>query len=216
MPDDHIGDVADWERVENSLKNALIKLGKDYTINAGDGAFYGPKIDIHIKDSIGRTWQCGTIQLDMQLPKRFELSYIAADGSRQEPIMIHRVIYGSLERFLGIMTENFAGAFPLWLAPTQVEVITVSEKQEDYAKSVFEKLNNAGIRVEYDERNEKVGYKIREAQLQKIPYMLVLGDEEVAEQNITVHHRKLGDLGKMKLDEFIKMLNTEIQLKEIK
>ncbi len=216
MPDDHIGDVADWERVENSLKNALIKLGKDYTINAGDGAFYGPKIDIHIKDSIGRTWQCGTIQLDMQLPKRFELSYIAADGSRQEPIMIHRVIYGSLERFLGIMTENFAGAFPLWLAPTQVEVITVSEKQEDYAKSVFEKLNNAGIRVEYDERNEKVGYKIREAQLQKIPYMLVLGDEEVAEQNITVRHRKLGDLGKMKLDEFIKMLNTEIQSKEIK
>ena len=175
-----------------------------------------PGIDIHIKDSLGRTWQCGTIQLDMQLPKRFELSYIDADGSKQEPIMIHRVIYGSIDRFLGIMTENFAGAFPLWLAPIQVEVITVSEKQNDYAKEIFDKLDKAGIRVEYDERNEKVGYKIREAQLQKIPYMLVLGDDEVAEKNITVRHRKLGDLGKMQLDDFINMLNSEIKSKEIK
>lgn len=216
MPEDHIGDVADWEKVETSLKNALEHLGKEYVINAGDGAFYGPKIDIHIKDALGRTWQCGTIQLDMQLPKRFELSYIDADGSKKEPIMIHRVIYGSLDRFLGIMTENFAGAFPLWLAPIQVEVLNISEKQDDYAEKIKESLDDAGIRVEFDNRNEKVGYKIREAQLQKIPYMLVVGDEEVANNNITVRHRKLGDLGKFKLDEFISMLKNEIQSKEIK
>ena len=216
MPEDHIGDVADWEKVENSLKNALEHLGKEYVINAGDGAFYGPKIDIHIKDALGRTWQCGTIQLDMQLPKRFELSYIDADGSKKEPIMIHRVIYGSLDRFLGIMTENFAGAFPLWLAPIQVEVLNISEKQDDYAEKIKASLDDAGIRVEFDNRNEKVGYKIREAQLQKIPYMVVVGDEEVANNNITVRHRKLGDLGKFKLDEFISMLKNEIQSKEIK
>ncbi len=216
MPDDHIGDVADWEKVEASLKNALQNLGKEYVINAGDGAFYGPKIDIHIQDALGRTWQCGTIQLDMQLPKRFELSYIDADGSKREPIMIHRVIYGSLDRFLGIMTENFAGAFPLWLAPIQVEVINISEKQNEYAEAVAAALDKAGIRVEFDKRNEKVGYKIREAQLQKIPYMLILGDEEVAEQTVTVRHRKLGDLGKFKLDDLIKLLQNEIQTKEIK
>ena len=216
MPDDHIGDVADWEKVENSLKNALQNLGKEYVINAGDGAFYGPKIDIHIQDALGRTWQCGTIQLDMQLPKRFELSYIDADGSKREPIMIHRVIYGSLDRFLGIMTENFAGAFPLWLAPVQVEVINISEKQNEYAEAVTTALDKAGIRVEFDRRNEKVGYKIREAQLQKIPYMLILGDEEVAEQTVTVRHRKLGDLGKFKLDDLIKLLENEIKTKEIK
>lgn len=216
MPDDHIGDVADWEKVETALKNALTNLGKEYVINAGDGAFYGPKIDIHIKDALGRTWQCGTIQLDMQLPKRFELSYIDSDGSKREPIMIHRVIYGSLDRFLGIMTENFAGAFPLWLAPIQVEVINISEKQNDYAESITKALNDADIRVEFDKRNEKVGYKIREAQLQKIPYMVILGDDEVAEQVVTVRHRKLGDLGKFKLDDFINMLKTEIKTKEIK
>lgn len=216
MPEDHIGDVADWEKVETSLKNALTNLGKEYVINAGDGAFYGPKIDIHIQDALGRTWQCGTIQLDMQLPKRFELSYIDADGSKREPIMIHRVIYGSIDRFLGIMTENFAGAFPLWLAPIQVEVINISEKQNEYAESVTNALDKAGIRVEFDKRNEKVGYKIREAQLQKIPYMVILGDEEVSEKTITVRHRKLGDLGKFKLDDFITMLKTEIQTKEIK
>lgn len=216
MPDDHIGDEADWQKVETALQNALKNLGKEYVINPGDGAFYGPKIDIHIKDALGRTWQCGTIQLDMQLPKRFELSYIDADGSKREPIMIHRVIYGSLDRFLGIMTENFAGAFPLWLAPIQVEVINISEKQNDYAEAVTEALNNAGIRVEFDKRNEKVGYKIREAQLQKIPYMVILGDEEMNEQTITVRHRKEGDLGKFSLDDFIKMLNNEIKSKEIK
>ena len=216
MPEDHIGDIADWQKVETALENALKHLGKEYSINAGDGAFYGPKIDIHIKDALGRTWQCGTIQLDMQLPKRFELSYIDADGSKKEPIMIHRVIYGSIDRFLGIMTENFAGAFPLWLAPVQVQVITISEKQNDYARLVRDKLDNAGIRVDFDDRNEKVGYKIREAQLQKIPYMLVLGDEEMAENKISVRHRKLGDLGKMDLNDFIDSLHKEINTKEIK
>ena len=216
MPEDHIGDIADWEKVETALKNALNNLGKEYTINEGDGAFYGPKIDIHIKDALGRTWQCGTIQLDMQLPKRFELSYIDADGSKKEPIMIHRVVYGSIDRFLGIMTENFAGAFPLWLAPVQVQVITISEKQNEYARKVFETLDNAGIRVEFDDRNEKVGYKIREAQLQKVPYMLILGDEEINDKNITVRHRKLGDLGKMDLQDFIASLKQEIESKEIK
>ena len=216
MPEDHIGDIADWQKVESALENALKHLGKEYSINAGDGAFYGPKIDIHIKDALGRTWQCGTIQLDMQLPKRFELSYIDADGSKQEPIMIHRVIYGSIDRFLGIMTENFAGAFPLWLAPVQVQVITISEKQNDYARSIRDRLDSAGIRVDFDDRNEKVGYKIREAQLQKIPYMVVLGDEEVAEGKISVRHRHLGDLGKMDLNDFINSLNKEIATKEIK
>ena len=216
MPEDHIGDVSDWEKVETALKNTLQKLGKEYTINEGDGAFYGPKIDIHIKDAIGRTWQCGTIQLDMQLPKRFELYYIDADGSKQEPIMIHRVIYGSIDRFLGIMTENFAGAFPLWLAPVQVQVITISEKQNDYARKIVAALDEAGIRVEFDERNEKVGYKIREAQLQKVPYMLVLGDDEMNENLISVRHRKLGDLGKQKLNTFIQNIKAEIESKEIK
>ncbi len=216
MPEDHIGDVADWEKVETALKNTLKNLGKDYSINEGDGAFYGPKIDIHIKDAIGRTWQCGTIQLDMQLPKRFELYYIDADGSKQEPIMIHRVIYGSIDRFLGIMTENFAGAFPLWLAPVQVQIITISEKQNDYAREIAEKLDKAGIRVEFDERNEKVGYKIREAQLQKVPYMVVIGDEEMAENKISVRHRKAGDLGKFNLNDFVKSLQHEIDTREIK
>ena len=216
MPEDHIGDVADWEKVETALKNTLKNLGKEYSINEGDGAFYGPKIDIHIKDAIGRTWQCGTIQLDMQLPKRFELYYIDADGSKQEPIMIHRVIYGSIDRFLGIMTENFAGAFPLWLAPVQVQIITISEKQNDYAREIAEKLDKAGIRVEFDERNEKVGYKIREAQLQKVPYMVVIGDEEMAENKISVRHRKAGDLGKFNLNDFVKSLQHEINTKEIK
>ncbi len=216
MPEDHIGDVADWEKVETALKNTLKNLGKEYSINEGDGAFYGPKIDIHIKDAIGRTWQCGTIQLDMQLPKRFELYYIDADGSKQEPIMIHRVIYGSIDRFLGIMTENFAGAFPLWLAPVQVQIITISEKQNDYAREIAEKLDKAGIRVEFDERNEKVGYKIREAQLQKVPYMVVIGDEEMAENKISVRHRKAGDLGKFNLSDFVKSLQHEIDTKEIK
>ncbi len=216
MPEDHIGEVEEWEKVETALKNALEHLGKEYSINEGDGAFYGPKIDIHIEDALGRTWQCGTIQLDMQLPKRFDLTYIDADGSKKEPVMIHRVIYGSIDRFFGIMIENFAGAFPLWLAPIQVQVINISEKQTEYARQVKARLEAEGIRVDFDERNEKVGYKIREAQLQKVPYMLVLGDEEMAEGNVAVRHRKEGDLGKMNLDELIAILKNEIKTKEIK
>ena len=216
MPEDHIGDIEDWEKVETSLKNALHNLNKEYTINEGDGAFYGPKIDIHIEDALGRTWQCGTIQLDMQLPKRFELTYIDADGSKKEPVMIHRVIYGSIDRFLGIMIENFAGAFPLWLAPVQVKIMNITDKHADYARNVKEQLEKAGIRAEFDDRNEKVGYKIREAQLEKVPYMLVLGDDEMAENKIAVRHRKLGDLGKMDLADFIANLKNEIETKEIK
>ena len=216
MPEDHIGDIEDWEKVETSLKNALHNLNKEYTINEGDGAFYGPKIDIHIEDALGRTWQCGTIQLDMQLPKRFELTYIDADGNKKEPVMIHRVIYGSIDRFLGIMIENFAGAFPLWLAPVQVKIMNITDKHADYARNVKEQLEKAGIRAEFDDRNEKVGYKIREAQLEKVPYMLVLGDDEMAENKIAVRHRKLGDLGKMDLADFIANLKNEIETKEIK
>ncbi len=216
MPEDHIGDIEDWEKVETSLKNALHNLNKEYTINEGDGAFYGPKIDIHIEDALGRTWQCGTIQLDMQLPKRFELTYIDADGSKKEPVMIHRVIYGSIDRFLGIMIENFAGAFPLWLAPVQVKIMNITDKHADYARNIKEQLEKAGIRAEFDDRNEKVGYKIREAQLEKVPYMLVLGDDEMAENKIAVRHRKLGDLGKMDLADFIANLKNEIETKEIK
>lgn len=189
MPEDHIGRIEEWQHAESCLKNALKKIGKDYVINEGDGAFYGPKIDIHIKDAIGRTWQCGTIQLDMQLPKRFELEYVAADGTRKEPIMLHRVIYGSVERFFGIITEHFAGAFPLWLSPVQAIVINVSEKSEKYAEKVAKKLEDAGLRVEFDNRNEKIGYKIRAAQMQKIPYMVIVGEKEAEQKTISIRKR---------------------------
>ena len=209
MPEDHIGDEATWRKAEKALKSALKNIGKDFVINEGDGAFYGPKIDIHIKDAIGRTWQCGTIQLDMQLPKRFNLEYVDADGTKKEPIMIHRVIYGSLDRFLGIITENFAGAFPLWLTPVQVAILNITENSLPYAKEVKEKLESAGFRVELDERNEKIGKKIREAQLQKIPYMLVIGDNEARDKKIAVRSRKQGDLGAQDIDEFIAKLKEE-------
>jgi len=216
MPEDHIGEVETWQAAETALKNALNKIGKDFVINEGDGAFYGPKIDIHINDAIGRTWQCGTIQLDMQLPKRFELEYVDADGTKKEPIMIHRVIYGSLDRFLGIITENFAGAFPLWLAPVQVKILNINDSVLDYAKEVVSKLEAHGFRVELDDRNEKIGKKIREAQLQKIPYMLVIGENEKAENKIAVRHRKEGDAGAISPDQFIKQLIAERDSKEIK
>ncbi len=213
MPEDHIGDIKEWERAETCLKNALKHIGKDYVINEGDGAFYGPKIDIHIKDAIGRTWQCGTIQLDMQLPKRFELEYVDKDGSRKEPIMLHRVIFGSVERFFGIITENFAGAFPLWLSPVQAIVIYVSDKSEKYAKSVKNKLEKAGIRVELDSRNEKIGYKIRSAQMQKIPYMIIVGEKE--EENKTVSIRKRGNIEEkdVLVSDLIKNMKREIKNK---
>jgi len=215
MPEDHIGDEATWQKAETALENALKKMGKDYVINKGDGAFYGPKIDIHIKDAIGRTWQCGTIQLDMQLPKRFELEYTDADGSKKEPVMIHRVIYGSIDRFLGIITENFAGAFPLWLAPVQIKILNINDNVLDYANEVKQKLLDCGFRVELDDRNEKIGKKIREAQLLKVPYMLVLGENEKANNTIAVRSRSQGDLGAQNLNDFIKEITIERDTKKI-
>ena len=211
MPEDHIGDVNDWQLAEDKLKKALNHIGKDFVINEGDGAFYGPKIDIHIEDAVGRTWQCGTIQLDMQLPKRFNLEYIDKDGQKKEPIMIHRVIYGSIERFFGIITENFAGAFPTWLAPEQVRVMNIAESSQPYAKQIAEKLENAGIRVTLDDRNEKIGYKIREGASMKLPYMVVLGDHEVENGTITVRMRGNKELKDITIDEFIARLTDEIK-----
>ena len=198
-----MGSDEDWEMATNGLRNALEEMGLKYIVNEGDGAFYGPKIDFHLRDSIGRTWQCGTIQLDFQLPQRFEAEYVAEDGSKKRPIMIHRVCFGSIERFIGILIEHYAGKFPVWLAPVQVKVIPVSEKSMDYAKGVYEKLRAAGIRTELDHKDEKVGYKIRQAQLEKVPFMLVLGEKEAAEGAITVRSRDKGDLGAANLDEFI-------------
>ena len=213
MPDDHIGDIKEWQHAESCLKNALDRIGKGYVINEGDGAFYGPKIDIHIKDAIGRTWQCGTIQLDMQLPKRFELEYVAADGSRKEPVMVHRVVYGSIERFFGVITEHFAGAYPLWLTPVQAIVMNVSEKSESYAEKVAEQLRMAGIRTELDIRAEKIGYKIRAAQMQKIPYMIIVGENEV--NNNTISIRKRGNIEQkdLKVEDLIASMKQEIASK---
>ena len=214
MPEDHMGSDEDWEMATNALKRALEQLGKPFVINEGDGAFYGPKIDFHLEDSIGRTWQCGTIQLDFQLPERFELEYTGADGEKHRPVMIHRVVFGSIERFIGILTEHFAGAFPLWLAPVQAMVLPISEKQEAYAKEVANALEEAGIRVELDDRNEKIGYRIREAQLQKIPYMLVVGDKEVESATVSVRARKGVDLGAMSLNDLTARMKDEIARKE--
>ena len=190
MPEDHIGELADWERATDALRAAIEELGRSYTINEGDGAFYGPKLDFHLVDAIGRTWQCGTIQLDMQMPERFELEYTGEDGQKHRPVMIHRVVFGSIERFIGILIEHFAGAFPTWLAPVQVMVIPITERAHDYAKALQKQLDDAGIRVESDLRSEKMGYKIREAQMKKIPYMLVVGDKEVEEGTVSVRARK--------------------------
>ena len=212
-PEDSMGSDEDWETATNGLKSALDDLGLDYVINEGDGAFYGPKIDFHLEDSLGRTWQCGTIQLDFQLPMRFNAEYMGEDGEKHQPIMIHRVVFGSIERFIGIIIEHFAGKFPLWLAPVQVKVLPVSEKSHDYAVSVYEKLKQAGIRVELDKRDEKIGYKIREAQMKKIPYMLILGENESSTGTISVRSRDKGDLGASKLDEFIVDIKEEIDTK---
>ncbi|NSJ91994.1 threonine--tRNA ligase [Coprococcus sp. MSK.21.13] len=210
-PEDSMGSDEDWEVATNGLKNALEAAGLEYKINEGDGAFYGPKIDFHLKDCIGRTWQCGTIQLDFQMPERFDLTYIGQDGERHRPVMVHRVVFGSIERFIGILIEHFAGAFPTWLAPVQVKVMTITDAQKDYANKVVDKLKENGIRVEFDDRNEKIGYKIREAQLQKVPYMIILGDKEVNENKVAVRSRKEGDLGAIALEEFIQKLNYEIE-----
>ncbi len=215
-PEDSMGSDEDWEMATEGLRSALDALGLDYVVNEGDGAFYGPKIDFHLVDAIGRTWQCGTIQLDFQLPQRFELEYNGADGEKHRPIMIHRVAFGSIERFIGILIEHFAGAFPTWLAPVQVKVLPISDKFMDYAEAVNKKLEEAGIRSELDTRSEKIGYKIREAQMQKIPYMLVLGQKEEESGVISVRSRFEGDEGQKNLDEFIQEIQKEIADKVIR
>ena len=213
-PEDSMGSDEDWEMATNGLRNALDEMGLKYIVNEGDGAFYGPKIDFHLRDSIGRTWQCGTIQLDFQLPQRFELEYVGADGEKHRPIMIHRVVFGSIERFIGILIEHFAGAFPTWLAPVQVKVLPISDKYMDYAQNVLNKLTEAGIRAEVDTRAEKIGYKIREAQTAKIPYMLVVGQKEEEENTVSVRSRAAGDEGARSLDTFIADILKEIETKE--
>ena len=212
-PENSMGTDEQWEMATNALKNALDKLGKSYEINEGDGAFYGPKIDFHLEDSIGRTWQCGTIQLDFQMPERFDLTYVGQDGEKHRPVMIHRVVFGSIERFIAILTEHYAGAFPLWLAPVQVKIVPISENQSKYAHQVCKKLVAKGIRAEVDDRNEKMNYRIREAQLQKIPYMLVLGEKEKESKSVAVRNRKKGDLGVMSYSDFAKKLLAEIASK---
>ena len=213
-PEDSMGSDEDWEMATEALRGALDDLGLPYVVNEGDGAFYGPKIDFHLEDSIGRTWQCGTIQLDFQLPLRFNCEYIGADGEKHRPIMIHRVAFGSIERFIGILIEHFAGAFPTWLAPVQVKVLPISDKYMDYAEKVVNELKEAGIRVEIDTRAEKIGYKIREARLQKIPYMLVVGAKEEEEGKVSVRSRFLGDEGAKDLGEFITSIKAEIKSRE--
>jgi len=213
MPEDHMGDEKDWDFATETLKAAVEEMGKDYIINEGDGAFYGPKLDFHLADSLGRTWQCGTIQLDMQLPERFELEYVGADGEKHRPVMIHRVVLGSIERFIGVITEHFAGAFPLWLTPVQIKVLPVTDRAHEYATMLNEKLNDAGLRAEVDLRSEKLGYKIREAQMQKIPYMLVVGDRDMENGTVSVRTRKGEDLGAMTLDAFLAKCNEEIAAK---
>lgn len=213
-PEDSMGSDEDWEIATEGLRGALDDLGLDYVVNEGDGAFYGPKIDFHLEDSIGRTWQCGTIQLDFQLPLRFDCEYIGADGEKHRPIMIHRVAFGSIERFIGILIEHFAGAFPTWLAPVQVKVLPISEKYMDYANKVMNDLKDAGIRTEIDDRAEKIGYKIREARLQKIPYMLVVGAKEEEEGKVSVRSRFMGDEGAKDLKEFIDSVKEEIKNRE--
>ncbi|MDY5001682.1 MAG: threonine--tRNA ligase [Eubacteriales bacterium] len=215
MPEDHIGEVETWDRATETLKEAITEFGKEYVINEGDGAFYGPKLDFHIADCLGRTWQCGTIQLDMQLPERFELEYTGADGAKHRPVMIHRVVFGSIERFIGVITEHFAGAFPTWLAPVQVKLMAMTDRTHDAVNDLADKLNAAGIRVETDLRNEKIGFKIREAQMQKIPYMLIIGDKEVENGVVAVRSRKAGDLGTMTLYAFIERINEEVRTKAI-
>ncbi len=212
-PEDSMGSDEAWEQATNALKNALEANGKPYKINEGDGAFYGPKIDFHLQDCLGRTWQCGTIQLDFQMPERFDLTYVGADGEKHRPVMIHRVIFGSIERFIGIITEHYAGAFPMWLAPVQVKILSINEHSADYIYALANKLEENGIRCEIDLRNEKIGFKIREAQLQKVPYMLVIGDKEVEENKVAVRSRKSPNSIVVDIDTFIEQALEEIEHK---
>ena len=215
MPEDHIGSEEDWEIATKALADAITSVGKTYIINEGDGAFYGPKLDFHIKDSLGRTWQCGTIQLDYQLPGRFNLEYTGSDGEKHTPVMIHRVVFGSIERFIGVITEHFAGAFPIWLAPVQVKLLPIADRHHDYALEIAKKLEAKGIRCEVDTRSEKTGYKIREAQLQKIPYMLLMGDKDIEGNCVSVRKRGEGDIGAMGIDEFVELAAKQVESKEI-
>ncbi len=215
MPEDHMGDEATWRMAEDTLKAAIEELGKPYEINEGDGAFYGPKLDFHLSDSIGRTWQCGTIQLDFQMPERFELEYVGEDGQKHRPVMIHRALLGSIERFIGVITEHFAGAFPVWLSPVQVKVMTITDRSRDWAVEAAKRLEAMGVRVETDLRNEKIGYKIREAQSKKIPYMLVIGDKEAEAGTVAVRTRAGGDKGAMPLDEFASALLEQIRTRSL-
>ena len=208
-----MGDEKDWKFAEDTLQAAITEMGKDFVINAGDGAFYGPKLDFHLADSLGRTWQCGTIQLDFQMPERFDLEYVGEDGEKHRPVMIHRALLGSIERFIGVITEHFAGAFPLWLTPVQVKVLPVTDRAHEYAKGLTQKLVDAGIRAEDDCRSEKLGYKIREAQMQKIPYMLVVGDRDMENGTVSVRTRKGEDLGAMTMDAFLSKCLSEIASK---
>ena len=211
MPEDHIGDKETWDFATDTLKKAIEHMGKSYVINEGDGAFYGPKLDFHLSDSLGRTWQCGTIQLDMQMPERFDLEYVGEDGQKHRPVMIHRVVLGSIERFIGVITEHFAGAFPTWLAPVQVKVLPLTDRTAQVCDNIASELDELGLRVEVDHRNEKLGYKIREAQLQRIPYMLVVGDRDVENGVVSVRSRKGGDLGAMTLDAFKEKILEEVK-----
>lgn len=208
QPEKSIGEKADWDVATDALREAIVELGYDYKLNEGDGAFYGPKLDFHLTDCLGRTWQCGTIQLDFQLPERFELEYIGSDGEKHRPIMIHRVVFGSIERFIGILIEHFAGAFPLWLAPEQIRILPVTDRTLDYSNEVLETLRDAGFRVEIDDRAEKTGFKIREAQLAKVPYMLILGDNEASDKTISARNRDTGETEVLSLEDFIKVLKS--------
>ncbi|HHW61835.1 MAG TPA: threonine--tRNA ligase [Syntrophomonadaceae bacterium] len=214
-PEDSMGSQEMWDRATEALITALERKGMQYTVNEGDGAFYGPKIDFHLQDSLDRTWQCGTIQLDFQMPEKFDLVYIGEDGEKHRPVMIHRVIFGSMERFIGIITEHFAGAFPTWLAPVQVRLLPITDRHHAYADDLMQKLKAAGVRVEVDKRNEKVGYKIREGQLQKIPYLLIVGDKEIEQGAVAVRHRKDGDLGSIAFNEFKEKITAEIASRDM-
>ena len=214
-PEDSMGSDEEWEAAESALREAMETIGVSYVINEGDGAFYGPKLDFHLEDSLGRTWQCGTIQLDMQMPQRFDISYVGSDGEKHRPVMIHRVIFGSIERFIGILTEHFAGKFPLWLAPVQVKLLTVTEKFIPFAEEIKAKCEEAGLRVELDARNEKIGYKIREARNQRDSYICTIGEREAESGTLSVRSSKVGDLGVMAADEFIAKLCREIEEKAV-
>ena len=215
MPEDHIGTVEQWEHNQDILKEAITEMGKDFEVNEGDGAFYGPKLDFHLADSLGRTWQCGTVQLDSQLPERFELEYTGEDGQKHRPVMLHRVVLGSIERFIGVITEHFAGAFPAWLAPVQVKILPVTDRALDYAKELSDALDGQGFRVEVDDRNEKIGKKIREATLEKVPYMIVVGDRDMENKTISVRTRAGEDLGAMSLEDFTAKLKEVVDSKVI-